>query len=85
MSVASRLRTLERRAGAEGRERALCGLCGGLGRYNALSFVNGVPRGDEPPEPCPACGKIRLVHLHLTVRDRITCATQPRVIVEEAA
>ena len=64
VSVASRLRTLERRAGAEARQRALCALCGGLGRYNALTFTNGVSERDEPPEPCPGCGKLRLMHIH---------------------
>lgn len=81
MRLASRLRTLERCAGADARERALCTVCDGLGRYNALSFTNGVPRDAEPPEACPACGKIRLVHLHLTVCKRITCSTQPLVVV----
>ena len=85
MSLTSRLRTLERRAGAEASQRAACGLCGGLGRYNARTYTNGVPERDEPPEPCPGCGKVRLVHIHLTVCERITCQTQPRVIVGEAA
>jgi rubrerythrin len=61
VTVASRLRTLERRAGAEARQQALCGVCGGLGRYNARTFTNGVPARDEPPEPCPGCGTVRLV------------------------
>ena len=85
MRLATRLRTLERRAGAEARQAALCGVCGGLGRYNALTFTNGVPERDEPPESCPGCGKVRLVHIHLNICERITCALQPLVIVERAA
>jgi hypothetical protein len=81
VSLTSRLRSLERRAGAEARAKAVCGVCGGLGPYNALSFTNGVSRGDDPPEPCPACGKIRLMHIHLTVCERITSTPQPQVIV----
>jgi rubrerythrin len=79
--LATRLRTLERRAGAEARQAALCGVCGGLGRHNALSFTNGVPQRDEPPEPCPGCGKVRMMHIHLTVCDRITATPQPLVVV----
>jgi hypothetical protein len=76
-ALRSRLRSLERRAG----QRAVCGLCSGLGWYNARTFTNGVPQRDEPPEPCPGCGKVRLVHLHLNVCERITSTAQPQVIV----
>ena len=81
MSLTSRLRSLERRSGAEARAKTLCGLCGGLGRYNALTFTNGVPQRDEPPEPCPGCGEVQLMHIHLTVCERITATPQPLVVV----
>ena len=84
-ALQARLRTLERRAGAEARQAAVCCVCGGQGRYNALTFTNGVPAHNEPPEPCPGCGKVRMMHIHLTVCERITCAPQPVVIVGRAA
>ena len=83
MSVAARLRSLERRAGAEARQRAVCGLCGGLGRRNAVLFTNGVPAHDRPPEPCPGCGAVRLMHIHVNVCEGIS--GPPTVVVEGRA
>ena len=88
VSVAARLRSLERRAGADAQTRALCKLCGGLGRHNARTIIHDyrasepVARDDTPPEPCPGCGKVRLVELHQRVCERI--GGPPTVTVAES-
>jgi hypothetical protein len=85
--AAMRLRSLERRAGADARARALCKLCGGKGRHNARTIVHDyrcaepLALNDTPPEPCPDCGKVRLMEIHLRVVPRIE--GPPTVIVGE--
>jgi hypothetical protein len=79
--LGARLRALEDRAGAARRARALCKICGGDGKFNARSVLGDKPESDEPPEPCPGCGKVKLLRIIVPRCERIAPNTIPLAIV----